>query len=224
MINKSSNKICILTILLFFIIIQIITFSTNYNSLALGLNNKNNDIIIYVGGLNSGNYSNIQDAIDASKEGYTIFVYDDSAPYFENIVISKSINLIGENKDTTIIQGDNSADIIFLNSNNIKISSFTIRNSESQSGIKINSDKDYSCASLHDGNEIRLLKTLKEWIDKLPSEYFGQVHRSTIINFEYIEKIEKSDNQSYKVYLQNIKEPVIMSRRFGASLKAKLKF
>ena len=59
--------------------------------------------ILYVGGNGTGNYSSIMGAIFAAKSGDTIFVYDDKAPYYESLVIEKSIHLIGENRDTTII-------------------------------------------------------------------------------------------------------------------------
>ncbi|MCD6481001.1 MAG: hypothetical protein J7L31_01850, partial [Thermoplasmata archaeon] len=59
--------------------------------------------ILYVGGSGPENYSKIQNAIDNASDGDTVFVYDDSSPYYENIVINKSINLVGENKDTTVI-------------------------------------------------------------------------------------------------------------------------
>jgi len=63
---------------------------------------------LYVGGSGPGNYTRIQDAIDnASDWGDTVFVYDDSSPYYEFLIINKSISLIGENKDTTIIKGYN---------------------------------------------------------------------------------------------------------------------
>ena len=60
---------------------------------------------LYVGGNGSGNFSKIQDAIDNASDGDTVFVYDDSSPYKESVKIDKSINLIGENRDTTIIGG-----------------------------------------------------------------------------------------------------------------------
>jgi parallel beta-helix repeat protein len=61
--------------------------------------------ILYVGGSGPGNYTKIQDAIDNTSDGDTVFVYDDSSPYVENIVINTSISLLGENKNTTIING-----------------------------------------------------------------------------------------------------------------------
>ncbi len=61
-----------------------------------------NGKILYVGGEGPNNYTHIQDAIDAAKDGDTIFVYDESSPYYEDFMIYKSINLIGENKNVTI--------------------------------------------------------------------------------------------------------------------------
>ena len=47
--------------------------------------------ILYVGGSGTGNYSKIQDAIDDASDGDTVFVYDDSSPYYENVIVDKSI-------------------------------------------------------------------------------------------------------------------------------------
>jgi hypothetical protein len=51
--------------------------------------------ILYVGGSGSNNYTKIQDAINDSSNLDTVFVYDDSSPYYENLIINKSISLIG---------------------------------------------------------------------------------------------------------------------------------
>ncbi|UCG68600.1 MAG: right-handed parallel beta-helix repeat-containing protein [Thermoplasmata archaeon] len=84
---------------------------------------------LYVGGSGPGNYTHIQWAIENASDGYTVFVYDDSSPYFENVVIDKSINLIGENRDTTIIDGGNSEDVVIVHADWVDISGFSVRNS-----------------------------------------------------------------------------------------------
>jgi len=77
---------------------------------------------LYVGGLGPGNYTTIQAAIDDANNGDTVFVFDDSSPYCEDPMIDKTISLIGENKETTIIKGK----VILNNTNNVEINEFTI--------------------------------------------------------------------------------------------------
>ena len=92
-----------------------------------------NGNILYVGGSGAGNYSTIQGAINAAVDGDTVYVYDDSSPYIENIVIDKSISLIGENKLTTVIRGIGGYyyyyyEVVSATGPNIVISDFTIQN------------------------------------------------------------------------------------------------
>ena len=87
--------------------------------------------VLYVGGGGPNNYSSIQDAINDSEDGDTVFVFDDSSPYYENIVIDKSINLIGENKETTEINGsklNEFLDTINISANNVYVNGFSINN------------------------------------------------------------------------------------------------
>lgn len=102
--------------------------------------------ILYVGGLGPNNYTKIQDAIDDSSEGDTVFVYDDSSPYYENIIIEKSITVLGENRETTSILGDESADwgIVNISSGDVSISGFTIQpNMGEPAGIVVVKDYTY---------------------------------------------------------------------------------
>lgn len=84
---------------------------------------------LYVGGSGPGNYTNIKDAIDNASDGDTVFVYDDSSPYYENIIIEKSITLRGENRATTMILGDESTDYVIVNisADDVSICGFTIQ-------------------------------------------------------------------------------------------------
>jgi parallel beta-helix repeat protein len=82
---------------------------------------------LYVGGDGPGNYSAIQSAINAANPGDTIFVY--SGTYYENIIVNKTINLLGENKNTTIINGGGIDDVVLVCADQVNISRFTIQNS-----------------------------------------------------------------------------------------------
>ncbi len=87
--------------------------------------------ILYVGGDGPGNYSRIQDAIDNATDGDTVFVYNGTYGLTQYIDIYKSINLIGESKINTIINGSH----ISVNVSEVLISGFTLQN---YSGIQIN--------------------------------------------------------------------------------------
>jgi parallel beta-helix repeat protein len=80
---------------------------------------------LYVGGVGPGNYTKIQDAIDNASDEDTIFVY--SGIYNENIVINKSIVLIGQGRETTKILGANGTEIIRLQDCRVDLTGFTIQ-------------------------------------------------------------------------------------------------
>lgn len=62
-------------------------------------------------------------------------------------------------------------------------------------------------------------KSLREWETRLPDRHFVRIHRSTIVNLDFVERLEPWSHASYHVYLRGIPEPLTMSRRFGAKLK-----
>jgi len=145
-----QRKILIFWILFLLVFPSIIPISLGSNFKNKDMNLKSSFIVnsgkvLYVGGNGPGNYTFIQDAINDSHDGDTIFVYDDLSPYFENISINKQIFLIGENKYTTIIDGRNTKDDgITINTENVTIQSLTIKDfrddsigSWAQAGIKI---------------------------------------------------------------------------------------
>jgi len=96
---------------------------------------------LYVGGNGTGNYSKIQDAINDSSNGDTVFVYDDSSPYHGDVIVNKSIILEGENKNTTIIDGLKTYHHgIRILSNNTTVLNFKIQNNH-YGGITIEHSK-----------------------------------------------------------------------------------
>jgi parallel beta-helix repeat protein len=98
--------------------------------------------IHYVNETGSGGaYTTIQDAINASNDGDTIFVYNGT--YYENVDVNKIINLTGEDRDSTIIEGDGNADTVEVYVARVNISSLSVINSGSTSGIKTYFGSDY---------------------------------------------------------------------------------
>lgn len=88
-------------------------------------------------------YPKIQDAIDQSLDGYSIFVRSNGI-YFENLIIDlELLTLHGENRKNTVIDGGVKGDVIHLTYNACvtKISGFTIQNSgNNYVGVKTESD------------------------------------------------------------------------------------
>ncbi len=62
-------------------------------------------------------------------------------------------------------------------------------------------------------------KSLQEWEKCLPEKDFIRIHRSTIINMNFVEKVERGANYSYKLFLKNINEPIPISRRYASKIK-----
>ena len=83
--------------------------------------------ILYVGGSGPNNYTKIQDAINDATTGDTVFVYDESSPYWENLFVTKSITLNGEDRNTTIINGKNIRETILIKGDSVTIKGFTIQ-------------------------------------------------------------------------------------------------
>jgi len=91
-------------------------------------------------------------------------------------------------------------------------------------GIRcIEADRDHTMVHLHDGRTVVVRKSLSEWIVRLPAAHFQQIHRSTIINLDVVERIEEWSHRSYHVWLRGHRTPVVMSRRFAKRLRADMR-
>ena len=84
----------------------------------------------------------IQEGIDNASIDDIVFVFNGT--YFENVVADKTINLIGEDENSTIIDGSNIENVITVTSDFITICGFTIQNSGNW-GRGINIICDYTC-------------------------------------------------------------------------------
>lgn len=81
---------------------------------------------------------------------------------------------------------------------------------------------DNSVLRLADGRQARARKSLREWADRLPEREFVRIHRSTMVNLEYVERLEEWSHFSYRVYLRGLAEPLQMSRRWAARVRSRL--
>jgi len=132
------KKVIAFGIVFLFVMISFTSISGQISNQIVKTSDKS--IILYVGGNGPGNYSRIQDAIDNASDGDTVFVFDDSSPYYENIIINKSISLVGEDRNNTVIDGGGNGDVVTVTADWLNISGFTIRNcSNYDHGIIIDS-------------------------------------------------------------------------------------
>lgn len=85
--------------------------------------------------------------------------------------------------------------------------------------VHIQAEGDYTMVVTSEGKKGLITKTMKEWEQRLPDNFFCRVHRNSIINTEFIEEVEKWFNYSYRAKLKGIEEPIIISRRYAKKLK-----
>ena len=159
---------------------------------------------LYVGGNGSGNYSKIQDAIDNTSDGDIVFVYDDSSPYKEFITIFNSIILIGEDKNTTVIEGFKNNDVIKITTPEyVSITGFTINRSgedNEDAGIQIYSSYHHIYGNIFSDNRKGII------LEKTS-------HNCNIYNNYFIDNFQGIDADESNNY--NFFENIFYSNRFG---------
>ncbi len=203
-IKSSSKKTISIIIILFIVAVALISIYLLSNPEdSNGQNDKKNYFVSIEG---KGNYSSIQDAVDAASDNDTIFV--SNGIYFENIIITKPVQIIGEDKNTTIINGNGSYDIIDISTDYVRISGFTITNgSQRTAGIRIRSN--YNTIS---NCNISSNKNYGLYLDGTPES------KNNIINFNIF------FNNNYGLYTENAKTNNITSNTFTHSTLYSLYF
>lgn len=76
------------------------------------------------------------------------------------------------------------------------------------------SDGSSSYVFIDDESKILVKKLLKDWEKVLPVDNFIRINKTTIINVDKIQKIEKWFNSSYRLFLMNIREPFVISNQY----------
>ncbi len=145
---------------------------------------------LYVGGSGPGNYSKIQDAINDTSDGDVVYVYQ--GIYYENIRITKSISLLGENQMLTIIDGQEAGGhIVSILAPVVTLEQFTLRNSggiPNAAALYINSDQNkieeiiITCTAYHGEEGIWLSQSVGNLLS-----------RNTVENYHYAIWLENSD-------------------------------
>jgi DNA-binding LytR/AlgR family response regulator len=133
----------------------------------------------------------------------------------DEIVEEKEIELVRRSHNgNKILEYD---DRIFITTDNIS------RFLQISQILCITAEKDYTYIVTPGGKKFLVLKSMAEWEERLTPKHFVRIHRSTIVNLEYIDKIERWFNYSHQVFVHEIPEPFPMSRRYSARLKERFK-
>jgi len=91
--------------------------------------------------------------------------------------------------------------------------------------IKINqithvtASREYCCIHTTEGREYLTARTMNEWEARLPDQNFCRIHRGTIINFDYIVKIDPGFTGHAEVVIKGASGPLTISRNFFRKLK-----
>lgn len=81
----------------------------------------------------------------------------------------------------------------------------------------------YTFVALNDGSSFTTYGLIKLWEDKLPSDDFFRVHRSTIVNLHNVLKIERGTYDTGILYLKGVAQPFEVSRNYFSIIKNKFK-
>ena len=78
-------------------------------------------------------YQYIQDGIDNANAGDTIYVFNGT--YTEDVYINKAVDLVGENKESVLVNSSSSSETIHLKVDHINMSGFSVTNNGQTVGI-----------------------------------------------------------------------------------------
>lgn len=202
-----KNDLIKKTLILWIIMLFFCSTSISLNANFINNNSKNHVIIInpqsrantiYVDDNNTVGpwdgtldhpYQYIQDGVDNANNGDTVYVFNGN--YFENVWIYESISLEGENKDATIIDANSTGSCVNIESNDVNVSKFTLKNS---------GDEEWEDAGIHLGSFNH------------DADYCRIIGNNIFNNFDGI----YSFTPGYNVFQQN---KIMDNRNIGINLK-----
>ena len=174
-------------------------------------------------------FPTIQEAINNSVEGDTIFVT--TGVYYEHVVVNRSVSIVGEDVDTTILDGNNTGHVMNVVSDNVTISGFTVQRAGSidvpdlDAGICLNSAADcvVSGNRLIDNGfcGISLLNSQRNMIieNNVTNSGWGGIHLLTsshnIVSRNIVDNMYAPINGHASSHYNNITENVISNSTYG---------
>jgi len=146
-------------------------------------------------------YQNITSGLEHAASGDTIFVYNGT--YHEHLIINKSITLVGENRSTTTIDGDNAGSVVLVTADNVSVRGFTVKNGEN--GIYVISS--YNCTiegNLVEDNKNRGILISKSQNSTVRRNYVVRTRPGYGININASKNILVEENGATNNYFDGI--------------------
>lgn len=88
--------------------------------------------------------------------------------------------------------------------------------------LAVQAQGDFTSVTTSDQGVLRVAKPLKEWELRLPPKQFARVHRASIINLEFVERIVPLSGVASLVWVRGLGRPLIMSRRYAKHVRERL--
>lgn len=158
-------------------------------------------------------FPSIQAAINNATDGDKIFVFNGT--YYENLVVNKSITLVGQDEEITVIDGGGLGTVIHVTANNVSIVNFTVQNSgfsSMLSGISVSSNYVFVNESTLKSNYVGL---------HLENSRGCIVSRCRVLNNHlgvYVETSENSDVEKSNI-IDNIEAGIYLTDSSGIEIR-----
>ena len=88
--------------------------------------------------------------------------------------------------------------------------------------VGLRSSKDYTEVWLVDGTMALDLRTLTQWLGLLPAGGFVRIHRTAVVNHQFVRDIERRGSDAWQLRVHDFKELWPVSRSGRAELRARL--
>jgi parallel beta-helix repeat protein len=72
-------------------------------------------------------WNSVQEGVDDANNGDTVYVFNGT--YHENVVVDKTVNLKGEDRRSTIIDGSGAKDVVYVSADWVNVTGFTVTRS-----------------------------------------------------------------------------------------------
>jgi parallel beta-helix repeat protein len=166
------------------------------------------------------NYATIQGAINNANDGDTVFVRNGT--YYEHLTVNKTVELIGENENSTFVDGGNYGTVVNVIADNVSISGFTIRKSEYDSsfcGVYIISSGNHIHQNIITGN----FYGLRFWYSTNNSVVGNDITNNNYgVRLDYCSKNTLLENNiernvDYGVYLRSGSSNVLIGNKLAGN-------